>query len=135
MGNTQRRDNIYSTYTGNTIGGTTPGAGNVISGNGTYGIDLAGSNTIVEGNYIGLNATGVNAIGNGSHGIYLESTALNNTIGGTADGAGNIIAYNSGDGVHVADATTDATTGITSTAVGNAILSNQIYSNAGPGID
>ena len=135
MGNTQEGIIIYSTYTGNTIGGTTTGAGNVISGNGTYGIDLAGSNTIVEGNYIGLNATGVNAIGNGSHGIYLESTALNNTIGGTADGAGNIIAYNSGDGVHVADATTDATTGITSTAVGNAILSNQIYSNAGPGID
>ena len=116
---------IGSGITGITIGGTTDSARNVISGNGSYGIDIAGFGNIVEGNYVGLNASGVAAIGNASHGIYLESTAYNNTIGGTAVGAGNTIACNAGDGVNVADGTT---------AVGNAILSNSIYTNSGLGI-
>ena len=47
-------------------------------------------------------------------------------IGGTAPGAGNVIAFNLGSGVWVIAGATD---------VGNAILSNQIYSNTGLGID
>ena len=51
----------------NTIGGTAPGAGNVISGNVTYGLRLQGTggNTI-EGNFIGTDRTGTKALGNGT---------------------------------------------------------------------
>ena len=54
--------------------------------------------------------------------------ATNNTLGGTATGAGNVIAFNTADGVLVGQSPTDPSTG-------NAILSNSIYGNAGIGID
>src|SRR5262249_6224353 len=43
-----------------TVGGTVAGARNVISGNGTHGVDMlhAGSGHLVLGNYIGTNAAG-----------------------------------------------------------------------------
>jgi hypothetical protein len=52
-------------------------------------------------------------------------TAIENVIGGTAAGAGNVISGNGWNGVSVIDAG----------STGNAILSNSIYSNAGLGID
>jgi len=78
----------------NTIGGTARGAGNVISGN-TTGIYLLGpttSDNLVQGNYIGLDPTGTSAEPNLT-GIFVND-AMNNTIGGTAPGAGNVIAGN-----------------------------------------
>src|SRR5207244_3832248 len=52
---------------GNTIGGTAPGAGNVISGNLGNGIEIenSSSGTVVAGNLIGTNAGGTNSIPNG----------------------------------------------------------------------
>ncbi len=78
--------------TGNTIGGTTSGARNVISGN-LGGIGLAGDNgNLVEGNYIGTDPTGTIAIGNEGYGdVDLVQGASNDTIGGTTAGARNII--------------------------------------------
>ena len=52
----------------------------------------------------------------------------NNTVGGTAAGAGNTIAFNGGAGVVVGSNSGDQ-------AVGNAILSNSIYGNGALGID
>jgi CSLREA domain-containing protein len=49
---------------GDTYGGTTAGLGNVVSGNGGHGIIATGSVTI-EGNFIGTDATGTVALGNG----------------------------------------------------------------------
>ena len=55
--------------------------------------------------------------------------AADNTIGGTAKGAGNVIAFNGGAGVAIFD---PASSGLD---VNNAILSNLIYANAKLGID
>ena len=87
----------------NTIGGTTAGARNVIAGNLANGVEIEGtdgdfipntnSNT-VDGNYIGVDATGGKALGNGEDGIYIDENADSNLIGGTAAGAGNVISGN-----------------------------------------
>jgi hypothetical protein len=76
-----------SSQGGDTIGGTTPAARNIISGN-EQGLNVG--NDIIEGNYIGTDVTGELAIANGE-GIYSADGA---TIGGTAAGAGNLISGN-----------------------------------------
>ncbi len=84
---------------GVTIGGTTRLAGNVIDGF-QIGIYLTGSGRrgdLVQGNFIGVNSTGTKALGNSEDGIDLESAYT--TIGGSAQGAGNIISANGGYGI------------------------------------
>ncbi len=85
------------------IGGTAPGAGNVISANLRSGIELNGGTStgvIVEGNLIGTDATGTADRGNGQDGIFL-SHALGSRVGGTAAGARNVISGNGFSGVQV----------------------------------
>ncbi|MFO0940978.1 MAG: LamG domain-containing protein [Pirellulales bacterium] len=80
----------------NTIGGTTAGARNVVSGNAGDGIVVGGSgtdNNTILGNYVGADATGSGALGNYT-GIIIYAGASHNTIGGTAAGARNIISAN-----------------------------------------
>ncbi|MDT4966986.1 MAG: hypothetical protein QOJ64_1723 [Acidobacteriota bacterium] len=92
---------IYINTSGNTIGGTTPAERNVISGHNNSGIYLDGnnaSNNLVEGNYIGTDATGNGPIGN-VIAIYLVD-APSNTIGGTTPAARNVIAGNS-EGIRI----------------------------------
>jgi Right handed beta helix region len=117
--------------TDNTIGGTASGARNIISGNSGYGLTIFGqgtSNNLVAGNYIGVDSSGEHPLSNGYDGIFIEAGASNNTIGGTAAGAGNVIAFNGGNGVTVgADVSDDSN--------GDAILENAIYANSGIGID
>jgi hypothetical protein len=103
------RDDSYF----NTIGGTTPGAGNVISGNGGDGIQLfiasgvtGPANNLIQCNTIGLNATGSAAIGNAVHGVSLVS-AGSNTIGGTTEAACNVISGNGSNGVYITGAGAD----------------------------
>ena len=112
----------------NTIGGTTPEARNVISGNTVNGIELSLPTTTVQGNYIGVAADGVTALGNQGNGIYLSSGA-NHVIGGTGAGAGNVVAFNgaAGTGTNYA--------GIAVISNGNSIRGNSIFSNTGLGID
>jgi hypothetical protein len=83
--------------TGNTIGGSTAGARNVLSGNANDGIDLFSGSNIVQGNYIGTNAAGTAALGNSFHGIYAGSA--NNTVGGATPGTGNVVSGNGSIGV------------------------------------
>lgn len=89
-----------TTLSNNLVGGTTPGAGNVISGNRFDGI-LIGSfgttNTTVQGNRIGTNANGTAAIPNDGDGIRID-LGRNNVIGGNAPGAGNLISGNGRNG-------------------------------------
>ena len=113
-----------------TVGGTTALAGNVISGGGE-GILIQGTATtgnLVEGNEIGTDRSGTIAVGSVGFGIFIGDNSSDNTIGGTAAGAGNIIAYCGGDGVVVGYGAGD-------NATGNAILTNEIYANSGLGIN
>ncbi|MCP3978635.1 MAG: hypothetical protein GY716_04780 [bacterium] len=99
------------TSTSNTIGGPTPSARNVISGNTGYGILLIGSanGNSVQGNFIGLDPSGAAALGNGTNGIEIDD-ASDNTIGGDTPGAGNVISGNGLDGVFLDDPTCTANT-------------------------
>jgi len=60
-------------------------------------LDGTGGNTI-QGNYIGLDATGTNAPGNSGDGLYV--TSPRNLIGGTVSALRNLISGNTGNGVH-----------------------------------
>ncbi len=93
-----RRDDGI-TNNGITIGGTLPGAGNLISGNSGNGIAINGaSNSSVQGNLIGTNATGTAALGNAMNGVTIANASAN-IIGGTALGARNVISANGGGGI------------------------------------
>jgi titin len=94
----------------NQIGGTNAAARNVISANGsasTFGgvyLSFAGTTgNRLQGNYIGTDASGTVALGNGDDGIYLIQAATN-FIGGSAAGAGNLIAANAIDGIYLTNA-------------------------------
>src|SRR5207302_6495881 len=105
----------------NTIGGTTVAARNVISGNSGRGVDLLGAVTgnVVQGNFIGTKADGTTALPNASHGVFLTGGAASNTVGGTLTGAGNVLAFNGGNGVLVGS---DPTIGfVTPPGAGNAV--------------
>jgi hypothetical protein len=96
-------DGILLSGTGNTVGGTTPGAGNVLSGNVRAGVIMGFAfNDVVEGNLIGVNAQDTAVLSNGSFGI-LAAECSGDTIGGTTAGAGNVIGGLSGDGIEVDD--------------------------------
>ncbi len=118
LGNTQR--GVFINGAPHTvIGGTVGGARNIISGNrNNDGVEIRGSaasGNLVRGNFIGTDTTGVGSLGNNGHGVYVSASV--NTI------AGNVIAFNGGDGIFVASGT------------GNRIQQNAIFSNGGLGID
>ncbi len=116
--------------TNDTVGGTTAAARNVISGNGSEGVDVQGNLNLVEGNYIGTNAAGTAALGNGTDGIDITGGASNNSIGGATaspgTGAGNVISGNSLNGVYIDAANNNTVLGnlIGTTADGSAALAN-----------
>jgi Calx-beta domain/Carboxypeptidase regulatory-like domain/Beta-propeller repeat len=116
---------IYISSSNNLIGGLVAGARNVISGN-SVGIQITTSGPVVgnviQGNYIGVNALGTGPVPNTQQGFAIFG-AVNNTIGGTQNEAGNKIAFNGGPGVSV------------SSGAGNVIRGNSIFSNTGLGID
>jgi len=124
--------------TGNSIGFTSPGAGNLISANLGSAVEIvAASNNRVLGNLIGTNVTGTVRLGSArtasaNAGVLIHEGitggATNNTVGGTIPGSANIIAF-FGKGVVIGDAPSDTGT------IGNSVLGNSIFSNIGPGID
>ncbi len=88
----------------NTIGGDAAGEGNVISGNGHYGVRIRGSNTgnnVVSGNMIGADYEAATAVPNVQGGVYIAEGASTNRIGGSTTGEQNIIAGNDADGVWI----------------------------------
>ena len=105
----------------NNIGGPTPADRNLISGNYATGLQIEGvgaSNNFIRGNFIGVDATGTNRLGN-TRGIVLGFGAARTLIGGTNDGEGNVISGSLEDGIVIADAS----------ASGNEIYGNIIGSD------
>ena len=126
LGNSQSGILIESSP-GNTVGGTTAAARNLISAN-HWGLRITAAtsmNNLVEGNFIGTDVSGKLPLGNEIDGVLITQGAASNSIGGTATGAGNTIAFNVDNGVDV--------DGVTS--LGNSILSNLIFGNGLLGID
>ena len=69
----------------------------MISGD-EWGIeDAGGGNDVFEGNLVGTDASGLDALGNAGYGI--ASDAPGDTIGGTAAGAGNVVSGNESIGL------------------------------------
>ena len=108
----------------NTIGGASPEARNVISGNSTGITFFGGLENKVEGNYIGTTKSGIDDLGNSARGMEVLAETRDVSIGGTG-AARNTIAFNGQDGVGIPSA--DST--------GSSIMSNSIFSNGGLGID
>jgi titin len=125
-GNGQDGILISNGANGNTIGGASfvnpvthqlNGAGNVISANLDAGVRLLqSSDNLIQGNFIGTDATGKNPLPNDPSGTLADGLDLldgcaNNTIGGdssvdsngTLAGTGNLISGNGFDGVFLAD--------------------------------
>ena len=111
----------------NVVGGTSVAERNVISGNGSDGISMSQTAAnLVQGNFIGTDVSGTAAVPNGGHGV-LSGRGEGNQIGGELAGAGNLIAFNGGDGVRTNEA------GVA--LIGDTIHGNSIHSNVGLGID
>ena len=94
----------------NLVGGDTEGATNLVSGNGTFGILIAelpdereAARNIIQGNYVGLDATGLAGPGNGSHGIQIEeasgNTIWDNWVGANTLAGIRIIDTNNGEDI------------------------------------
>ncbi len=103
---------------------------NVISGNTDKGITIGGTSTetaknyIIQGNKIGTDITGNNAIGNGGSGISLYNTS-DSKIGGVNIGEENLILNNGWNGLEI----------LSDSSHNNTILRNSISNNASLGID
>ena len=86
---------------GNTVGGTAPGAGNVVSGNANHAVTVVGAaaiGSVIQGNFIGTDPTGTIRVANVGIGVDIVS-AVNTTIGG-AGAARNVISGN-GAGIQI----------------------------------
>ena len=84
-----------------TVGGTAPGMGNLVAGNGSHGVSLqqnAPADITIQGNRIGTDLQGAFAIPNQGHGIQIVA-ASQSLIGGTTAAARNLISGNLLDGI------------------------------------
>ncbi len=102
----------------NTVGGTTAGARNVLSGNNQNGLHLFNSGAagnLIQGNLIGTDIAGVADLGNSALGVFINN-APDNLIGGTTPGTRNIISGNGQGGVQIS----------LSSSTGNLVQGNHI---------
>ncbi len=102
----------FNVASNNLVGGSTPDARNVISGNfgGVWVADSAGTaqNNVIAGNFIGTNLHGTASLGQFTVAIQVMGTNADNTViggiagttpGGTCTGPCNVIAGNAAGGI------------------------------------
>ncbi len=126
------------------------GERNVISGNIAMGIHMGDAGTtgnVVAGNYIGVDATGMSALGNGLSGIVIRNGASGNRIGTDGDGVGdaaeaNVISANGigpadpnngDDGIRIKDSGTSANV-IAGNYIGTDASGTAALGNTGNGV-
>jgi CSLREA domain-containing protein len=122
-GNTDDGVNIFDGASGNVVGGTTPAARNVISGNACNAVFFKrATGNLVQGNYIGTDKTGTKGLANGD-GLDCVAVVIDdssgNTVGGATSGARNLVSGNKLDGV-----------GILGDSQDNKLLGNRIGTTA-----
>ncbi|MCA9064518.1 MAG: right-handed parallel beta-helix repeat-containing protein, partial [Planctomycetaceae bacterium] len=106
LGNQASGIRIDAGSTNNTIGGSGPGDGNVISANAFNGVIIDGLTTtgnVISGNRVGLASDGITDLGNGHQGIFLINDTSGNIIGGTSTGAGNTVSGNALSGILISE--------------------------------
>ncbi len=131
---------IYVNKASNTtIGGSrADGAGNVVSNNQASGVEILGdpkgntpngAGTLVQGNIIGLDPTGMMALANLADGVYVVN-APGATIGGVGSPfvIGNVISGNGADGIHLFDS------GTVGTRIGSNFLGTDILGKTKTGV-
>jgi hypothetical protein len=125
----------------NRIGGTTPADRNVLSGNGSNlangpGVEIDGTsntlaqNSLIQGNYIGVNAAGDAAIPNFGGGILLDYVGTT-TIGGSAPSSRNVISGNTGPGIYTIQASSNSIVG---NYIGTDATGTKAVPNTGSGV-
>jgi hypothetical protein len=118
---------------GNTYGGTAPGTGNVISGNFYGGINNEGS-IAVEGNYIGTDATGHVALGNGTPGTAVGDFVPSGATSITTTITDNVISGDV-DGIYVSIGTvSQSTCTISNNKIGTDVTGTAAIGNIGTGL-
>jgi CSLREA domain-containing protein len=116
----------------NTVGGSTPGVGNLISGNTGVGVFIDGATATadnVQGDFIGAKLDGAGDLGNGSYGVLLDDGAHDNRVGSMIDGGGDTIAFNGG-----MESPAQGFGILVRSGTGNMIRRDSIFSNHGRGI-
>ena len=99
------------------IGSPANGEGNVVSGNARTGVMLANTSaSLVQGNKVGTNASGTNAVANRAAGVGLIKGSTNNTI------SNNQVAGNVGTGILIGS--------VTATSEHNQVHTNLVGTNA-----
>src|ERR1043166_8656986 len=117
-------DGVGVTGNSNTVGGSTPAARNLLSGNDREGLLLLSTSAAnnVFGNYLGTDLNGAAALPNGA-GVVIFGLSNNNRVGGVNAGEGNLISGNLDSGVIIVNTTHD-----------NLVRGNLIGTNAGGSI-
>ncbi len=119
----------------NTIGGTASSATNVISGNSNDGIsiDCGSPDNLIQGNLIGTQKDGEYVLPDMLDGVLISGGSASNTVGGTAKGAGNVIAGNARNGVQIDDANSNF---VQQNLIGNNKIGTVTYKlpNTGDGV-
>jgi CSLREA domain-containing protein len=95
---------VIDAGSGDTIGGSTAAAGNVISGNAQNGILISNaSDSLVEGNFIGTDASGGSPLFNGGSGVDVTTGATNNFFLSNTIGAATFPINMNGEPNHAVD--------------------------------
>lgn len=115
-----------------TIGGTTPAARNIISGNGLEGMQIGttGASTltpIIAGNFVGTNAAGSGAIPNGGFGIFFGGSIA-------ASVTSNVVSGNTGGGILFCNSIFGTSLVITQNLIGTNAAGSNPLGNGGVGL-
>ena len=129
LGNGSNGIDIANT-TNITIGGTIPSERNIISANAADGINVRSStsNLDIFGNYVGIDTSGNNGLGNSRNGIELDQASSVKIGDGSSDGR-NIISNNGFNGIRNADSPGTLVKGnyIGTNAAGTVALGNRLH--------